>query len=626
VPFYFVFFEWIYLIVSITKFDHEAFLKTVTTEPGVYRMFNDQDEIIYIGKAKNLKKRLSSYFSLTQKHPKTLALVSHIVRIEVTITHTETEALILEHNFIKQHKPKYNVLLRDDKSYPYLFLSDHKHPQLTLVRSQNKKRKGTYFGPYPSGGAVRESLHLMQKLFPIRQCEDSYYKNRSRPCLQYQLKRCLGPCVNAMPEQEYTHQVELATAFLQGKSQGVIEQLVTEMETASEALEFEKAATRRDQIQSLKRVQEQQWVSGEVEQLDVLGFAYQHGVASIHMLFIRQGRVLGSRNYFPKVPHNSSEEEVLSSFLSQFYLSGQNGRAVPREILLSNDFKDREVFEELFSVHSGYKTKLKVVMRGERLRFTKLAKTNADIALSTHLSQKKSILQRYTLLEEKLELTQPIKRMECYDISHMMGEKTVASCVVFNREGAKKSDYRRFNITGITPGDDYAAMEQVLARRFKDPQSAETTPDIIFIDGGLGQLGQAESIIGSLEHNFPDKYPLLIGIAKGVTRKAGLETLILADSHEILEIDSHSPALHLIQQIRDESHRFAIMGHRQQRDKVRRTSTLEGIEGVGAKRRQTLLNHFGGLQGVKAASVDELAKLNGISKNLAETIHEALNH
>ena len=612
--------------MSITNFDHEAFLKTVTTEPGVYRMFNDQDEIIYIGKAKNLKKRLSSYFSLTQKHPKTLALVSHIVRIEVTITHTETEALILEHNFIKQHKPKYNVLLRDDKSYPYLFLSDHKHPQLTLVRSQNKKRKGTYFGPYPSGGAVRESLHLMQKLFPIRQCEDSYYKNRSRPCLQYQLKRCLGPCVNAMPEQEYTHQVELATAFLQGKSQGVIEQLVAEMEAASEALEFEKAATRRDQIQSLKRVQEQQWVSGEVEQLDVLGFAYQHGVASIHMLFIRQGRVLGSRNYFPKVPHNSSEEEVLSSFLSQFYLSGQNGRAVPREILLSNDFKDREVFEELFSVHSGYKTKLKVVMRGERLRFTKLAKTNADIALSTHLSQKKSILQRYTLLEEKLELTQPIKRMECYDISHMMGEKTVASCVVFNREGAKKSDYRRFNITGITPGDDYAAMEQVLARRFKDPQSAETTPDIIFIDGGLGQLGQAESIIGSLEHNFPDKYPLLIGIAKGVTRKAGLETLILADSHEILEIDSHSPALHLIQQIRDESHRFAIMGHRQQRDKVRRTSTLEGIEGVGAKRRQTLLNHFGGLQGVKAASVDELAKLNGISKHLAETIHEALNH
>ena len=610
----------------MAKFNSDAFLKTVTSEPGVYRMFDDTDTIIYIGKAKNLKKRLASYFSLTQKHPKTLALVSHIVRIEVTITHTETEALILEHNFIKQHKPKYNVLLRDDKSYPYLFLSDHKHPQLTLVRSQNKKRKGTYFGPYPSGGAVRESLHLMQKLFPIRQCEDSYYKNRSRPCLQYQLKRCLGPCVNAMPEQEYTHQVELATAFLQGKSQDVIEQLVTEMETASNTLEFEKAAVRRDQIQSLKKVQEQQWVSGEVEQLDVLGFAYQHGVASIHMLFIRQGRVLGSRNYFPKVPKNSSQEEVLSSFLSQFYLSGQNGRAIPREILLTDDFADREIFEELFSVHSGYKTKLKITMRGERLRFIKLAKTNANIALTTHLSQQKSILQRYNLLEEKLELTQPIKRMECYDISHMMGEKTVASCVVFNREGAKKSDYRRFNITGITPGDDYAAMWQVLARRFKDLQTAETTPDIIFIDGGLGQLNQAENIISSLEHNFPEKYPLLIGIAKGVARKAGEETLILADSHEILEMTSDSPALHLIQQIRDESHRFAIMGHRQQRDKVRRTSTLEGIAGVGAKRRQMLLNHFGGLQGVKSSSVDELAKLNGISKSLAETISEALNH
>ena len=610
----------------MAKFNSDAFLKTVTSEPGVYRMFDDTDTIIYIGKAKNLKKRLASYFSLTQKHPKTLALVSHIVRIEVTITHTETEALILEHNFIKQHKPKYNVLLRDDKSYPYLFLSDHKHPQLTLVRSQNKKRKGTYFGPYPSGGAVRESLHLMQKLFPIRQCEDSYYKNRSRPCLQYQLKRCLGPCVNAMSEQEYTHQVELATAFLQGKSQDVIEQLVTEMETASNTLEFEKAAVRRDQIQSLKKVQEQQWVSGEVEQLDVLGFAYQHGVASIHMLFIRQGRVLGSRNYFPKVPKNSSQEEVLSSFLSQFYLSGQNGRAIPREILLTDDFADREIFEELFSVHSGYKTKLKITMRGERLRFIKLAKTNANIALTTHLSQQKSILQRYNLLEEKLELTQPIKRMECYDISHMMGEKTVASCVVFNREGAKKSDYRRFNITGITPGDDYAAMGQVLARRFKDLQTAETTPDIIFIDGGLGQLNQAENIISSLEHNFPEKYPLLIGIAKGVARKAGEETLILADSHEILEMTSDSPALHLIQQIRDESHRFAIMGHRQQRDKVRRTSTLEGIAGVGAKRRQMLLNHFGGLQGVKSASVDELAKLNGISKSLAETISEALNH
>ena len=609
----------------MSSFSPQQFLKTVTNEPGVYRMFDHNHTVIYVGKAKNLKKRLSSYFSLTQKHPKTLALVSHIANIEVTVTFTETEALILEHNFIKQYKPKYNVLLRDDKSYPYLFLSDHKHPQLTLVRAQNKKRKGSYFGPYPSGGAVRESLLLMQKLFPIRQCEDSYYNNRSRPCLQYQLKRCLGPCVNAMSEDEYAHQVELASEFLQGKSQKVISQLVEEMQSASQALEFEKAAVRRDQIQSLKKVQEQQWVSGDIEQLDVLGLVYEQGVASIHMLFVRQGRILGSRNYFPKVPKNASKDEVLSSFLSQFYLSGQNGRSMPKEILLSDDFAERAIFAELFSEYCGYKTALKIDVRSERSKFIKLAYTNAKIALTTHLSQKKNILQRYLLLEDKLELSKPIERMECYDISHMMGEKTVASCVVFNREGANKSAYRRFNIAGITPGDDYAAMAQVLARRFKDPQAPENVPDIIFIDGGIGQLQQAENIISSLEDNFAGKYPLLIGVAKGVTRKAGLETLILAESHEILQLSENSPALHLIQQIRDESHRFAIMGHRQQRDKKRRTSSLEGIAGVGAKRRQNLLNHFGGLQGVKSASVDELAKIPGISSALAEKIHEALH-
>jgi excinuclease ABC subunit C len=609
----------------MSSFSPQQFLKTVTNEPGVYRMFDDKQTVIYVGKAKNLKKRLSSYFSLTQKHPKTLALVSHIANIEVTVTFTETEALILEHNFIKQYKPKYNVLLRDDKSYPYLFLSAHKHPQLTLVRAQNKKRKGTYFGPYPSGGAVRESLLLMQKLFPIRQCEDSYYNNRSRPCLQYQLKRCLGPCVNAMSEEEYAHQVKLASDFLQGKSQKVISQLVEEMEKASQALEFEKAAVRRDQIQSLKKVQEQQWVSGDVEQLDVLGLVYEQGIASIHMLFIRQGRILGSRNYFPKVPKNAGKDEVLSSFLSQFYLSGQSGRTMPKEILLSDDFAERTVFAELFSDYCGYKTALRIEVRGERAKFIKLAYANAEIALQTHLSQKKNIQQRYQLLEEKLELSKPITRMECYDISHTMGEKTVASCVVFNRDGANKSAYRHFNITGITPGDDYAAMAQVLARRFKEIQPVENIPDIIFIDGGLGQLQQAENIINSLESHFSGKFPLLIGIAKGVTRKAGLETLILAESHEILELAEDSPALHLIQQIRDESHRFAIMGHRQQRDKQRRTSSLEGIAGVGVKRRQDLLNYFGGLQGVKSASVDELAKIPGISYALAEKIHEALH-
>jgi len=612
-------------------FDHQSFLKTVSTQPGVYRMSNADHKVIYVGKAKNLKKRLNSYFSLTQKHPKTLALVCHIQHVDVTITHTETEALILEHSFIKQHMPKYNVLLRDDKSYPYLFISDHQHAQLSLVRTKNKKRKGQYFGPYPSGSAVRESLNLMQKLFPIRQCSDSYYANRSRPCLQYQIKRCLGPCVNAVTDQEYDHQVSLAAEFLLGKSQRVIDQLVDEMQIASTDLLFEKAAQRRDQIQSLKKVQEQQWVSGDIEQLDVLAFVYEQGVASIHLLFIRQGRVIGSRNYFPKVPKNSSEDEVLSAFLSQFYLSGKNGRAIPKEILLSQDFSDRFLFTDLFSEFSGYKVTLKIETRGERTRFIKLAQTNASVALTTQLSQKSNIATRYKLLEEYLQLPNKIQRMECYDISHTMGEKTVASCVVFDRDGAKKSAYRRFNITGITGCDDYAAMAQVLTRRFKEKQTRENIPDVIFIDGGVGQLGQAEAVIASASDNFvlengENHAPLLVGIAKGVTRKAGLETLIIGESHDILDLDENSPALHLIQQIRDESHRFAITGHRQQRDKARRTSTLESIAGIGEKRRQKLLNHFGGLQGVKKASVDELRKLDGISETLAENIYEALHH
>ncbi|MCK5820157.1 MAG: excinuclease ABC subunit UvrC [Psychromonas sp.] len=611
-------------------FDSSLFLKSVSTQPGVYCMLNVNHTVIYVGKAKNLKKRLANYFSLTQKHPKTLALVSHIEHIKVTITHTETEALILEHNFIKQYQPKYNVLLRDDKSYPYLFLSDHQHPQLTMVRTPNKKRKGQYFGPYPSAGAVRESLHLMQKLFPIRQCEDSYYSNRSRPCLQYQIKRCLAPCVKAVKQSEYDQQVQLARDFLQGKSQQIIELLVMQMQQASDNLAFEKAAQRRDQIQSLKKVQEQQWVTGDVKQLDVLGFVYEQGVASIHLLFIRNARILGSRNYFPKVPQNSTRDEILMAFLSQFYLSGQNGRAIPEEILLSDDFSERFVFCEFFSNFCGYKITLKIALHGERLKFIKLATTNAKVSLTMYLTQKNNTQQRYQTLEDELGLLVKIKRMECYDISHMMGEKTVASCVVFNREGAIKSAYRRFNISGITPGDDYAAMAQVLARRFKGKQEIANIPNIIFIDGGLGQLNQAEKIISSLALNFisengEDHYPLLIGIAKGVTRKAGLETIILGKTYEIVELSADSPALHLIQQIRDESHRFAITGHRQQRDKKRRISTLESIEGIGHLRRKKLLSHFGGLKGVKSASIDELAKVSGISKNMAETIYEALS-
>ena len=606
-------------------FDSAAFLKNVTHQPGVYRMYDLAHTVIYVGKAKNLKNRLSSYFRSNLDNEKTRVLVKNIAAIDVTVTHTETEALILEHNYIKKYIPRYNVLLRDDKSYPYIVITDHKHPRLGVHRGA-KRSKGQYFGPYPSGGAVRESLHLMQKIFPVRQCEDSYYKNRSRPCLQYQLKRCLGPCTNMVPDDEYQQQVELASLFLQGKSQQVIGQMVEKMQLASDHLQFEQAARYRDQIQALRKVSEQQYVTGAGEQLDAIGFAYQNGMACIHVLFIRQGQVLGSRSYYPKVPNASSADEVFSAFISQFYLSGANGRVIPKQILISQALEEQAEMAAALSEYAKYKVVISENVRADRAGFLRLACTNAQSALTSQLSHKSTLQQRFYLLQEALDFEQPIKRIECYDISHTMGEKTVASCVVFNREGPLKSDYRLFNISGITPGDDYAAMKQVLTRRFCEQQSSETIPDIVFIDGGLGQLAQAEAVLADFSANFTEKTPLLIGIAKGVTRKPGLETLIMGHSHEELEMAADSPALHLIQHIRDESHRFAITGHRQRRDKARKQSSLESIAGVGPKRRQAILTYLGGLQEVKKASVDDLARVPGISHELAQKIYDTLHH
>ncbi len=606
-------------------FDPKAFLKTVTSEPGVYRMYDCHQTVIYVGKAKNLKNRLSSYFRSQLDNEKTRVLVKNIASIDVTVTHTETEALILEHNYIKKYMPRYNVLLRDDKSYPYIKISDHKHPRISVHRGSNKG-KGQFFGPYPSGGAVRESLHLMQKLFPVRQCEDSYYKNRSRPCLQYQLKRCLGPCTNMVSDDEYQQQVELATLFLQGKSQAVIGQMVDKMQQASDQLKFEQAARYRDQIQALRKVSEQQSVTGAGEELDAIGFAYQNGLACVHVLFIRQGQVLGSRSYFPKVPNASSADEVFSAFVSQFYFSGANGRIVPKQILISHAFEGQHALSEALSQYAKYKVTLTEKVRSDRAGFLRLACTNAQSALTTQLSHKSTMQQRLYLLQEALDFEQPIKRMECFDISHTMGEKTVASCVVFDRDGPQKSQYRLFNISGITGGDDYAAMKQALTRRFKDRQEQDKIPDIVFIDGGLGQLAQAEAVLEQLSENFEAKMPILIGIAKGVTRKPGLETLIMGQTHEELEMSGDSPALHLIQHIRDESHRFAIAGHRHRRDKARKQSTLESIAGVGPKRRQALLTYLGGLQEVKNASVDDLARVPGISHELAQKIYDTLHH
>ncbi|KOO16491.1 excinuclease ABC subunit C [Vibrio xuii] len=607
----------------MSQFDSASFLKTVTNQPGVYRMYNAEAVVIYVGKAKDLKKRLSSYFRVKVDSEKTRALVSNIDKIDVTVTHTETEALILEHNYIKQYLPKYNVLLRDDKSYPYIFVSGHKHPRLSMHRGA-KKRKGEYFGPYPDSGAVRETLHLLQKIFPVRQCEDTVYNNRTRPCLMYQIGRCAAPCVSSViSDEEYADLVDLVRLFLQGKDQQVLSSLVEKMEQASQSLRFEQAAKFRDQIQAIRRVQEQQFVSEDsMDDMDVLGFAQENGIACIHILMIRQGKVLGSRSHFPKIPNSTTSQEVFYSFLSQYYLSHNEARTVPTKIILNSGLVDEtKSLEEALSEIAGRRVQFHVNPTGTRGRYLKLSNTNALTAITTKINHKMTISQRFKELRELLDMDS-ITRMECFDISHTMGESTIASCVVFNQEGPVKQEYRRYNISGITGGDDYAAMGQALERRYSKQLEVEKIPDIVFIDGGKGQLNRAHEIISQYWGDWP-KRPHLIGIAKGVTRKPGLETLITVEGDEF-NLPSDAPALHLMQHIRDESHNHAIAGHRAKRGKTRRTSALEGIEGVGPKRRQALLKYMGGLQELKRASVEEIAKVPGISFSLAENIYQAL--
>lgn len=607
------------------RFDAPAFLKTVTSQPGVYRMYDLTGTVIYVGKAKDLKKRLASYFRTQVSSRKTETLVKNIAQIDVTVTHTETEALLLEHNYIKLYQPRYNVLLRDDKSYPLIFLSADSHPRLTVHRGA-KHAKGEYFGPFPNSYAVRETLALLQKLFPVRQCDNSVYRNRSRPCLQYQIGRCLGPCVAGLvSEEDYRQQVDYVRLFLSGKDQQVLQQLIARMENASKLLNFEEAARIRDQIQAVRRVTEKQFVSGDSDDLDVIGVAFDAGMACVHVLFIRQGKVLGSRSYFPKVPGGTELSEVVQTFVGQFYLQGSQARTLPSEILLDFTLPEKDLLASSLSELAGRKIQIQSKPRGDRARYLKLARTNASTALVTKLSQQSTIHQRLAELAKTLNLTE-INRMECFDISHTMGEQTVASCVVFDSNGPLRSEYRRYNITGITPGDDYAAMAQVLKRRYGKALEESKIPDVIFIDGGKGQLGMAIDVFNSLNVTWDKHKPLLIGIAKGSDRKAGLETLFFVPEGEGISLPSDSPALHVIQHIRDDSHNHAITGHRQKRAKVKNTSALELIDGVGPKRRQVLLKYMGGLQPLLNASVEEIAKVPGISQALAEKIYNALKH
>lgn len=601
-------------------FDASAFLATCSGRPGVYRMFDGEARLLYVGKAKNLKKRLASYFRKTGLAPKTAALVARIAQVETTITANETEALLLEQNLIKEWRPPYNILLRDDKSYPYVFLSDGEFPRLGIHRGA-KKAKGRYFGPYPSAGAIRESLSLLQKAFSVRQCEDSYYANRTRPCLQYQIKRCKGPCTDLVTAEEYAEDVRHSVMFLEGRSQQLGNELNAEMEKAAMALDFEKAAELRDQIALLRRVQDQQYIEGGSGDVDVIAAFVNPGGACVHLISVRGGRVLGSKNFFPQVGIEEEVAEVMAAFLSQYYL-GNAERELPGELIVNVVHEDFNAITEALHTLRGRELTISHRVRGTRARWQQLAVTNAEQALNARLANRQHMAARFEALAEVLGLDEVPQRLECYDISHSSGEATVASCVVFGPEGPIKSDYRRFNIEDVTAGDDYAAMHQALTRRYGRIKDGEgKLPDVLLVDGGKGQLNMARDVMQEL--GFTDL--TLLGVAKGVTRKAGFETLYLNDVHHEFTLKGDSSALHLIQQIRDEAHRFAITGHRARRGKARRVSSLEDVAGVGPKRRRDLLKHFGGLQELNRVSIDEIAKAPGISKKLAESIYASLH-
>ena len=603
----------------MTAFDHKEFLKSLTTRPGIYQMYDADGALLYVGKAKNLRNRVGSYFRASGLTAKTMALVNRIAEIQVTVTSTEVDALLLEHNLIKSHQPPYNILLRDDKSYPYILMSDQAFPRLSLHRGA-KRRKGKYFGPYPSAASVRESLHFLQKVFKVRQCEDSYFRNRSRPCLQHQIDRCTAPCVNLVTQEEYAQQVENTNLFLSGKSQELMVRLADDMERAAKELAFEKAASYRDQLSQLQHVQASQGIEGASGDLDILAASVEAGRACVQVLFVRGARVLGSKTYYPPLRLDESEAEVLSAFLPQYYLSGT--RAIPAELIVNAMPDDAATLTEAFTAHSGRKVVVKQRVRDSRARWLQLAVQTAQTNLESHLAGKQTTLTRLNALQDLLHLPEPPQRMECFDISHSSGEATVASCVVFDQNGPRKSDYRKFNIEGITGGDDYAAMQQALERRYKRLKAGEgALPDILFIDGGKGQVSQAMSVLSELEIEGVD----VIGVAKGATRKAGFETLIDGNTGREQQLRGDNPALHLIQQIRDEAHRFAITGHRARRDKARQQSLLESIPGVGAKRRRELLRHFGSAQGVQNANVDELRKISGISATIAQQIYDHLH-
>jgi len=585
--------------------------------PGIYQMFDAEAGLLYVGKAKNLKKRLSSYFRSTGLPLKTKAMMEKVVDIQVTVTHTENEALILESNLIKDRKPRYNILLRDSKSYPFIHIDDsHEYPRLSFYRG-DRSQPGRYFGPYPGVKAIRDTLSLLQKVLPVRQCDDVFYSNRSRPCLQYQIKRCSAPCVGLISKQAYAKDIDLAAMFLQGKDESLNELLQTNMEKASKDLKFEEAAGWRDRINALRRVQSHQSITAGHSDIDIITVASLHGKVCIEVTFIRGGRHSGSNGHYPKVPLDFTEAEIVSAFITQYY----HRRPAPKEVIVGAKLNDQAELEHWLTEQTERKVVVSHSVRSHRRDWLSMAQLNVVERLKRHLSETQSVLSRLQALSDVFELEETIRRIECFDISHTQGKQTVASCVVFTDKGVNKSDYRRYNINGITPGDDYAAMRQAISRRYKRVLKEEgILPDVLLIDGGKGQLSSAAEIMRELQINEV----LLVGVAKGEGRKPGLETLFIEGQSVGIKLAANSAAMHLVQQVRDEAHRFAITGHRARRGKAQTQSILQEIPGIGAKRRQALLKYFGGLQGIQQAGIKDLNKVVGINADLAEKIYRHL--
>jgi excinuclease ABC subunit C len=592
------------------------FLASLPTLPGVYRMVGQEGVVLYVGKAKDLKKRVSSYFQKTDQSPRIRLMLKSVDHIDTTVTRTEAEALLLENNLIKGLKPRFNILFRDDKSYPYLLLTGHRFPRLAYFRGTPRKSDQA-FGPYPNSYAVRESIQLLQKVFQLRTCEDAVFANRSRPCLLHQIKRCTAPCVKLISAEAYARDVDEAAQLLHGEANALTEAITGQMNAAAAALDFETAAHLRDRLRMLATVREKQFVdtTGNEADADVVAVAEAAGVIAVNLTMIRGGRHLGDRSFFPQHGEGANLAEALEAFIAQHYLD----HPIPARILVSEAI-ETDALETLLSEQAGKKVSLLHRVTGERRIWIGMAQANARLSAERRSTDRSNQSLRLAALRDTLELPQ-LNRIECFDISHTMGEATVASCVVYEGDDLKKSDYRRYNIGGITPGDDYAAMHAALIKRFqRSVEEDGVLPDLLLIDGGKGQIAMAVDAMTQLGLGEV----LLLGVAKGEARKPGLETLIFADGRELRLAKDH-PGFHLIQQVRDEAHRFAITGHRAKRGKARLHSTLEDIAGIGPKRRKQLLEHFGGLQGVRDAGVDALARVNGISRELAETIYHALH-